>query len=297
MKFAIVSLNIILVCFLVYAAAERFSNAKTSKTTIAVARRGTPKTGKNTPSVKPKVRETQETAPDAAVQAAVVSAGNIFDSARCENAQVFGRSNNKNSAKKVDLTLVGMIIAGDRTGAIILQKDKTLNSMQNQQTMMRPGMPPQPVSNTSSSTEKDVVYKQFIRLGETLANGYTLTSVTRTGAVLEKGSERLELAMTEASKNAPSASTSATQTMQGSPFQNMTEEQRREFRENMERARAERRAMRESQQNGGSPENANSDIGRRETGNNIASESSSGNSSRSGRSGRSGSSGRSGGSR
>lgn len=260
MKFAIVTLNIFLVCFLAYSALERFSKAgRSSASVVSVARRGGSKNVKTgaAKTLKAQKAETKAVAGgDVAVQAAVVTAGNIFDTARCENAQVMGRTNTRASEKKVELTLVGMVVAGDRRGAIILQKDKNLNSMQNQQTLMRPGMPPAPpgTAGTAGATaEKEIVYKQFVRVGETLANGYTLTSVSRTGATLEKGSDKLELVMTEASKNMPSQSTARTNTaaMPGSPFQNMTEEQRREFRENMERNRAERRAARE-RENGGS---------------------------------------------
>jgi len=45
-------------------------------------------------------------------------------------------------------------------------------------------------------------YKQYIRVGETLSNGYTLAAVTRTSATLTRNQETLELAMQDASANA-----------------------------------------------------------------------------------------------
>ena len=47
-----------------------------------------------------------------------------------------------------------------------------------------------------------VVFQQYVRVGETLANGYKLTAVTRTGATLMKNSEKIELELVEASRNA-----------------------------------------------------------------------------------------------
>ena len=58
--------------------------------------------------------------------------------------------------------------------------------------------------NGTGGEEAAVVYQQYVRVGETLANGYKLTAVTRTGATLMKGSEKLELEIAEASKNAGS---------------------------------------------------------------------------------------------
>ena len=54
----------------------------------------------------------------------------------------------------------------------------------------------------NNGEEAAVVYQQYVRVGETLANGYKLTAVTRTGATLMKNSEKLELEIVEASRNA-----------------------------------------------------------------------------------------------
>lgn len=56
--------------------------------------------------------------------------------------------------------------------------------------------------NSSSGNEAAVVYQQYVRVGETLANGYKLTAVTRTSATLMKNSEKIELELVEASRNA-----------------------------------------------------------------------------------------------
>ena len=57
-------------------------------------------------------------------------------------------------------------------------------------------------NGNSSGKEAAVVYQQYVRVGETLANGYKLVAVTRTGATLMKNSEKIELELVEASRNA-----------------------------------------------------------------------------------------------
>ena len=53
------------------------------------------------------------------------------------------------------------------------------------------------------SGSNQVVYKQYIRLGETLSNGYKLVDVQREKVTLQRGSDKLELNLEEASKNSP----------------------------------------------------------------------------------------------
>ena len=48
-----------------------------------------------------------------------------------------------------------------------------------------------------------LVYKQYVRLGETLSNGYKLVDVQREQVTLQRGGDKLELVLEEASKNAP----------------------------------------------------------------------------------------------
>ena len=43
--------------------------------------------------------------------------------------------------------------------------------------------------------------KQYVRLGETMSNGYTLAEVTRQRAVLVRGNDKLELELQDPSKN------------------------------------------------------------------------------------------------
>lgn len=159
--------------------------------------------------------------------AASVVRRNIFDPARCPNARVIGRRPGGNA--RVTMTLAGTFAIGDVSGAIILQKQQ--NQQRNMQFPMMGGMPrmmpgQQPnqrggnqvirqrfqpwtgiPGQQQNQQEEIVVYKQYVRIGETMANGYKLESVSRTGAVLTKGSERMELTIVEASANAGASST------------------------------------------------------------------------------------------
>ena len=59
----------------------------------------------------------------------------------------------------------------------------------------------QPGQNNNNNN-KPVVYKQYVRLGETMANGYTLTEIDRNRVVLTRGSDKLELELVDPSTNA-----------------------------------------------------------------------------------------------
>ena len=48
-----------------------------------------------------------------------------------------------------------------------------------------------------------MTYKQYVRLGETLSNGYKLVEVNRDSVLLTRGSDKLELELLDASKNTP----------------------------------------------------------------------------------------------
>lgn len=56
---------------------------------------------------------------------------------------------------------------------------------------------------TVAAAGNQVSYKQYVRLGETLSNGYTLVEVNRDSVLLTRGSDKLELELLDASKNAP----------------------------------------------------------------------------------------------
>ena len=176
---------------------------------------------------------------------------NIFNPARCPNARVFGRRTGGNA--RLNLTLVGTFTIDNVSGAIILQRQQAQQNrmmMMNQPWMMgrammmnqnnnnrfrqrfMPGMfPGMQNNNNNNNNQPAVVYKQYVRVGEVMANGYKLESVTRTSAVLTKGSERMELTIVEASQNAGGKSNSANNN-RNNPFR-MSPQQMRQWMQMM----------------------------------------------------------------
>ena len=123
-------------------------------------------------------------------QETVIVKKNLFNSARNPGVQT-GRMGGNTS----QMTLVGVCLIEGKKGAIILQR--TRNFRQFPQFGGRGGMP----NWNNRNTQPQAAAQQYIRLGEKLANGYELTEVTRTGAVLTLNGSRLELPLQEASKN------------------------------------------------------------------------------------------------
>ncbi len=123
--------------------------------------------------------------PGEAVQ--LIVGANIFNLARCPDAQS-GRWGG-NSAQ---MSLLGVYRIGTTQGAIIQQKR---NSGRRGPGNWRQGQ------GQTATAEKPL--KQFLRLGESLENGYTLTAVHDDRIVLSRGGGQLELKLETASKNLP----------------------------------------------------------------------------------------------
>ena len=165
----------------------------------------------------------------------------IFNPERAPNVSMWGRG-------RTQMSLVGTFKAGKMEGAIILQQTAqrwrspmgTMGAMMNPEAMTammngmnRPGqggaggnrmggagpgrglgsmrqrwsmMSPQTGTDRNSA---NMPIKQYVRVGETLANGYTLTEVTRTRAVLSKGGDKMELELQDPSKNQTQRRTTA----------------------------------------------------------------------------------------
>lgn len=135
-----------------------------------------------------------------------ITAQDIFNNVRSPLANV------RNS--RTQLTLVGVFKIGKTEGAIIRQNTSQrqfnpyLAQMMSASGMMnrggnRGGMMGggrftrwSQVAGRNSGAEK-----QYVKLGETLSNGYTLAEVTRTGVTLIRGNDRIELELQDPSKN------------------------------------------------------------------------------------------------
>ena len=138
----------------------------------------------------------------------------IFNPERTPNAANGRRGN------RVELSLVGTFEAGKIRGAVILYRT---NSRQINPFMRMmwgggpggmPGMPPggggragvrrfqmDPGMNGQRRNNNSNAIKQYVRLGETMPNGYTLTALTRTRATLTRGGDKMELELQMPSQN------------------------------------------------------------------------------------------------
>lgn len=75
---------------------------------------------------------------------------------------------------------------------------RSIQSNRNAQGVVLPGQ-------NNNNNNKTVTYKQYVRLGETMANGYKLTEIAKNRVVLTRGSDRLELELADPSVNAKKA--------------------------------------------------------------------------------------------
>lgn len=75
---------------------------------------------------------------------------------------------------------------------------RNMGSMRQRWSMLNPQLARQLAGENG---QNQPAIKQYVRVGETLANGYTLVEVTRTKAVLSKGGDKMELELQDPSKN------------------------------------------------------------------------------------------------
>lgn len=268
MKSLLITINIILAALVVWSAAKQFGAiAGGAKVEYSVKK---PTQKKTPPAVRPQKKEQ----PRVEIKDPIASLieENIFNQDRCPNANAPGGGN-----ARVELSLVGTFTVGTSAGAIILQKSSGTN--RNQWGFMGgfpegpagPGGPGRQmgIANQSGNnrngmrggrgtgrnningnirtahgisyrnTQTPVVYKQYVRLGETLSNGYTLTEVNYNKVTLKRGSDKLELELLDASQNAPqTAKNQNRRTNRGNQFmQIMQNMQRMQFMQNMQMMR------------------------------------------------------------
>ena len=161
----------------------------------------------------------------------IVSA-DVFNSERSPNSAFNGRGG------RVEMTLVGTFRIGKTEGAIIRQNrvNRQFNPFimmmgpgiggssdswgvsRNQQSGNRGGgnngrsraagssfrQRFQNVSRMKGQNQNqntNLAFKQYVKVGETLSNGYTLVEVSRVRAVLTRGSDRMELELQDPSKS------------------------------------------------------------------------------------------------
>ena len=112
---------------------------------------------------------------------------------------------------------------GDRGGRRTIGGMRSIQANRNAQGIVLPGQ-----NNTNT---KNVTYKQYVRLGETMANGYKLTEIAKNRVVLTRGSDRLELELVD-----PSANAKKTPARTRPPNQTQVMQQMLQSMQNMQRA-------------------------------------------------------------
>ncbi len=127
-----------------------------------------------------------------------IIAADVFSNVRSPLANVRSGRN--------EMTLVGTFKAGSVEGAIIKQTggNRQFNPFLMQAMRMSGEMQGRNYTRWSAmggGNRRNTPAKQYVRLGETMANGYTLAEVSRTRAVLVRGNDKMELELQDPSKN------------------------------------------------------------------------------------------------
>ena len=214
MRKLLVMINLILGVFLLWGfakniAASNAQNAKKNQIKLLPLPKASKSDSKN--------KAAAQALPEVDEAAKKIIALDVFNNVRSPLANV------RNS--RTQLTLVGIFRCGKTEGAIIRQNSRNrqfnpyLAQMMMQSGMMnrgnmgggnrggnRGGMGGGRFTSWSQMSGRNSgAEKQYVRVGDTLSNGYTLAEVTRTGATLIRGNDRIELELQDPSKNRASS--------------------------------------------------------------------------------------------
>lgn len=124
--------------------------------------------------------------PDYEEAVRLINGRNIFNLNRCPDA-LSVRSGSQ-------IALLGTYVAGDLSGAIFQQSGQS-----GPQFTFRGG------GRSSQTQTRQIPPKRFVRLGETLENGYTLTQVRPDGVTLSRGGASMEMRVERPSDHTPGA--------------------------------------------------------------------------------------------
>ena len=90
----------------------------------------------------------------------------------------------------------GMMGGGRPNNRMGMGGNQRMGSMRQRWSMLNPQL-----ARQLAGDNQQTPIKQYVRVGETLANGYTLTEVSRTKAILTKNGDKMELELQDPSKN------------------------------------------------------------------------------------------------
>ena len=197
MKKILIGFNCLLAGIVCILAAGNFSGTVSTpkKTVPAVKTRKNvklPDAKKDTPPAAPAELPDLPQAVDKVINA------DVFNNVRSPLANV-------RSSRNESLVLVGVFQSGNVSGAIIKQNARSnqfnpylMQAMRMSGAQQRGGyMRWSAMGGRPGNTP----LKQYVRVGETMSNGYTLAEVSRQRAVLVRGNDKLELELQDPSKN------------------------------------------------------------------------------------------------
>ena len=209
MKKALIIFNVILggIIFLIFASILSAAPEKSSveKKRVAVSAKKSSKKSSESASQK----AAPLLPPDKAAEKVTIT--DVFNNVRSPLANVRSGRN--------DMALVGVFKMGEIEGAII--KQNTRNRQFNPFLLQAMRMSGFGGGNRRGNFNRNqtTTIKQYVRLGETMSNGYVLTEVSRTRAVLERGSDKIELDLQDPSKNRAAAASSSRRMNSNQQFQ------------------------------------------------------------------------------
>lgn len=210
MKLLLICFNVVLAVVLGYSVVGYFRDSKAVEPVRAVAG------GRRAADAKPVVPEATDD--EERTMAERIVSADIFNSSRLPDAATL-------HGGRVELLLVGTFTIGDIQGAVVRQRTITRQVNPFMQ-MMRPGgmgennPAPPPAGGRSALFRQRFsagigmpgsnsgALKQYVRVGETISNGYTLAEVSRDRAIFTRGSDRLELELLPPSRSAAAGSSS-----------------------------------------------------------------------------------------
>ncbi len=183
MKIWLILLNFLLVAGCVYQAVALARGGEPEVEYVAGKERSA-KSAK--PAAQPASSKKTPLAPASAES--ILLANNIFNVTRCPEAL-----NSRWGGGTTQIALLGIYRVGSWEGAIIQQKRQT-----------RRGPARRNNRNGTTTQAAEPPLKQFLRVGESLENGYVLSAIGTDSVTLTRGGGKLELQLETASKNLPS---------------------------------------------------------------------------------------------
>ena len=224
MKALIVIINIVLTLLLAAAVIPLFTSdapVRTATRDGAAVRNRSKNRTKANPKGKHKHKDKEKTVdPDKDLPAAgpaipqkrdeqknAILDSDIFNAERTPNA-AFGRGANT----RVELILVGTIETGNYRAAVIVQRTNTrqINPFMRMMWGNGQGGPGggrggwrfnMGFNQNNQNRNNPTVVQQYVKLGQTMPNGYKLTALSRTRATLTRGGDKMELELQAPSRN------------------------------------------------------------------------------------------------